>query len=79
MKIIKEKKKALYKVATVYFMILFLMITVPSIVRIFDRNDVWVMGLPLSQFFIIIIPALATAGMAVLYNIEIRMEQRGRQ
>lgn len=76
---IRQKKKTLFRVATVYFVFLFLLITLPQIVQVFDRNDIWIMGLPLSQFFVILIPFLATFGLAVLYYCENSIEQGGRK
>jgi len=78
MNTIRQKKRILFRAATIYFLLLFLIITMPQTVQVFDRNDIWIMGLPLAQFFIILISALATAGMIVLYKLEKRIEQGGR-
>ena len=63
----KQKLKRLYGFFTVIFIFLFIMITCPNIVSVFDRNDIWVGPFPLSQFYIFIIPFAAAIAMAILY------------
>ena len=64
---IKKKRKTVYGIFSTILIILFLMITAPPIVQLYDRNDIWVGPVPLSQFCIFIIPFLAAITMAVLY------------
>jgi hypothetical protein len=48
----------------------------PPIVKIFDRNDIWIGILPLSQFFILLFTGLTVVGMGVLYALDKKLSAR---
>ena len=74
----KRKKKAvLFTVFTIFFVVDFAFLTVPALIRMFDRNDIWVGIMPLSQFYILFFTGLAALGMAVLYHLDLRIEKGG--
>lgn len=65
--ILKSKRRKSYTVFSVILIVLFLMIVFPPIVKVFDRNDIWIGVFPLSQVYIFLIPLLADTAMAILY------------
>ena len=67
MKSKKEKVKVVYRIAVVYFAVMTLMLICPPITRLFDRNDIWIGIMPLSQVYILFFSALIVAGMGLLY------------
>jgi len=72
----KNKKRTLYIIFFVFFFVVFCSVTFGPIVRIFDRNDVWLIGMPLSQFWILFTSLLITLGIGALYYIESAIEKR---
>ena len=72
----KKKLKQVYRIFSAIFVFLFIMITCPPIVRVFDRNDIWVGIMPLSQFYILIVPLIAAITMAVLYFIDAKYSKK---
>ena len=67
MKSKKEKVKVVYRIAVIYFAVMTLMLICPPITRLFDRNDIWIGIMPLSQVYILFFSALIVAGMGLLY------------
>ena len=72
----KGKKKTLYIIFVVFFLVVFCSVTFGPIVRIFDRNDVWLIGMPLSQFWILFTSLLIALGIGALYYIESAIDKR---
>ena len=72
----KKKLKKLYGIFATVFVILFIMITFPPIVKLFDRNDIWIGVFPLSQFYIFIVPLVAAIAMAVLYYFDVKYSKK---
>lgn len=69
----QDKKKILkkvYRVFFIYFVVMYLILVFPPIIRLFDRNDIWVGIMPLSQFFILFFVGLVVLGMICLYHID---------
>jgi hypothetical protein len=62
-----KKIKLVYRCAVVYFIIVSLFLLFPPLVALFDRNDIWVGPMPLSQFYILLFTALIVIGMGVVY------------
>ena len=74
MKTKKEKIKLLNRVSVVYFLVMSLMLVCPPIVKIFDRNDIWVGFMPLSQFYILFFLGMIVVGLGVVYNLDKKLE-----
>ena len=55
---------------------MFCSVTFGPIVRIFDRTDVWLIGMPLSQFWILFTALLIALGIGALYYIESAIDRR---
>jgi len=72
----KKKLKKIYAIFSTILIILFIMITFPPIVRVFDRNDIWIGVFPLSQFYIFIVPFIAAIAMAVLYFFDVKYSKK---
>lgn len=71
-----RKLRKLYGVFLVIFLFLFIMITFPPIVKLFDRNDIWIGVFPLSQFYIFIVPFIAAVAMVVLYYFDVKYSKK---
>lgn len=63
----KKKLRLVYRISGIYFAILFAITILPPFVRLWDRNDIWILGVPLSQFTAIFSTFLLLIGMCVLY------------
>ncbi len=74
----KNKLKKIYAIFSTILIILFIMITFPPIVSAFDRNDIWIGPMPLSQFYVFIIPLLAGITMAILYYFDKKYSSGGK-
>lgn len=70
-----KKLKIIYRVAVVFFCITAFFLLFPPLVRVFDRNDLWVGFLPLSQFYILLFTGLVVVGMGVLYLLDKKYDQ----
>lgn len=66
----ERKLKIVHRVGGVVLMVLFLMITFPPIVELFDRNDIWLGGFPLSQVYVFMIPFLGALTLMVMYQFD---------
>lgn len=71
-----RKAKILYRVFGIIIAILFIMITCPPIVAFFDRNDIWIGSLPLSQFYIFAVPLAAAICMAIMYFFDTKFSSK---
>jgi hypothetical protein len=65
-----KKLKIIYRVAVAFFCVAAFFLLFPPLVRVFDRNDLWVGILPLSQFYILFFTGLVVVGMGVLYFLD---------
>jgi hypothetical protein len=70
-----KKLKIIYRAAVVFFCVVIVFLIFPPLVRIFDRNDVWVGILPLSQFYVLLFTGLVVVGMGVLYFLDKKYTQ----
>lgn len=66
----ERKLKIVHRVGGVVLFALFLMITFPPIVELFDRNDIWLGGFPLSQVYVFMIPFLGALTLMVMYQFD---------
>ena len=78
MKSKKEKVKVVYRIAVIYFAVMTLMLICPPITRLFDRNDIWIGIMPLSQFYVLFFCALIVVGMGVLYAFDKKISGGGK-
>jgi hypothetical protein len=69
-----KKLKIIYRVAIVFFSIAVFFLVCPPLVKMFDRNDIWIGILPLSQFYILFFTGLVVVGMGVLYFIDKKLD-----
>lgn len=70
----KQKQKLLNRISVIYLSVMCLMLICPPITRLFDRNDIWVGIMPLSQFYILFFTAMVVLGLVVTYLIDKRLE-----
>lgn len=79
----RQYKKHLAKVNRLYVTFgvvlstLFFCLIFPPIIALFDRNDIWVGIMPLSQFFIVIFTSLSVVSMIVLYLLDKKYTGQG--
>lgn len=78
MKTKKEKRKLLGRISVIYFCIMSLMLVFPPITKLFDRNDIWVGIMPLSQFYILFFTGMIVLGMGVVYYLDKILEGGGK-
>jgi hypothetical protein len=72
-----KKLKIIYRVAVAFFCVVAFFLLFPPLVRVFDRNDIWIGFLPLSQFYILFFTGLVVAGMGVLYFLDKKYDPEG--
>jgi hypothetical protein len=70
----REKRKIINRFAVIYFAIIIFILAFPPITKLFDRNDIWIGVMPLSQFYILFFLFLLILGMGILYMVERKME-----
>ncbi|MGI6630892.1 MAG: hypothetical protein ACOX4H_10400 [Bacillota bacterium] len=73
MKTKKEKQKLLYRISVLYFFIMSFILICPPITKLFDRNDIWVGIMPLSQFYILFFTSMIIVGLVVTYLIDAKL------
>jgi hypothetical protein len=74
MKTKKEKIKLLNRISVIYFLVMSLILVFPPITGLFDRNDIWVGFMPLSQFYIFFFTGLIVIGLGVVYYLDKKLE-----
>ncbi len=72
-----RKVKRLYAICGSVLLIIFFCLICPPIISLFDRNDIWVGFMPLSQFFIVLFTFLGVLTMGVLYYFDKKYTGRG--
>lgn len=76
----KRKKLKIGRwIAIIYFGILAILLMWPPCVAIFDRNDIWIGFLPLSEFYLFTCCILVTIGMGVYYIFERNIYKGGKK
>jgi hypothetical protein len=65
-----KKMKIIYRVAVIFFCVMIFFLIFPPVVKAFDRNDIWIGILPLSQFYVLLFTGLVVLGMGVLYFLD---------
>jgi hypothetical protein len=74
----KEKLKKIYRFFTIYFIVIIFILVFPPIVKLFDRTDIWIGIMPLSQFYILFFVGLVVLGMGILYRIDKKYSGRDK-
>lgn len=64
--------KKIYLTFLLIFIVLFSSVTFGPIMNHFNRSDVWIAGIPLSQFWILFVCALMAINLAILFIVEVR-------
>ncbi len=77
MKTKKQKQRMLNYISVAYLIIMVFMLIFPPITKLFDRNDIWVGILPLSQFYILFFTGMIVLGLAITYIIDLKIEGGG--
>ncbi|MCQ4636276.1 hypothetical protein NE619_06005 [Anaerovorax odorimutans] len=73
-----KKRVNLYIVMAIYFTICILFITFPPLQKVIDVINPHILGLPCSQFCILLAPFMMCIGLIVFYNIEGKFEEEER-
>ena len=66
----KRKLKKIYSFFIIYYVVIYLCIVFPPIIKIFDRTDIWIGAFPLSEVYILTIVALIVIGSIILYLLD---------
>lgn len=75
MKTRKEKQKLLNLISTIYLAFMCFILICPPITKLFDRNDIWVGIMPLSQFYILFFTSMIVIGLVVTYLIDTKLSR----
>ena len=78
MKTRKQKQKILNVVSVIYLSIMCFILICPPITKLFDRNDIWIGIMPLSQFYILFFTGMIVLGLLVTYLIDKKLEEGDR-
>ena len=73
---LKKKRKTVHIVCYAAVAILYAILNLPIFVRMWDRTDIWVGVVPLSQFVLTGGLALASIAMFVLYFLDKKMTEQ---
>ncbi len=66
----KRKVKTIHTVGGIVMAILIILTICPPLVGLWDRNDIWIGFMPLSQIMIILLPLLAGIVLWIIYVLE---------
>lgn len=69
-KSLRSSLKMVHIIFGIFYAVICSMLIFGPFVRMFDRTDIWVAGMPLSQFGIFFGSLLISVGMAVHYYVE---------
>ncbi len=78
-KSLRSSLKKLHTAFGIYYAVLCSLAIFKPFIRIFDRIDVWIMGMPLSQFWILLSSLLIAVGLGVHYYMERGIYMKARR
>lgn len=75
MKTKKQKQKLLNRISVIYLAVMCFILVCPPITRLFDRNDIWIGIIPLSQFYILFFTGMIVLGLIATYLVDKKLEE----
>lgn len=73
MKTKKQKQTLLNRISIIFLSVMTFMLICPPITKLFDRNDIWIGIMPLSQFYILFFTGMIVLGLAITYLIDAKI------
>ncbi len=65
-----KKIRSIHLIGGGLILIIVLLLMCPPLIGLWDRNDIWLCGLPLSQFMLFVLPLAAGIILMVIYFLE---------